>query len=180
MQITVDIPDELAQRLDPLKDELPQILMLGLREVEANPASGFSGLTQILEFMASLPSPQEILALQFSEPLQTEIDRLVEKKNAEGLNPTEQYLWQQYKFVEHLVSIAKTRALLKLKENAVLDEETVSDRIESKLSDRSSILLNQAPRKTSTGASILAALQSINAWQGDDFEECLPKFPPQQ
>ena len=53
--ITLQIPDELALRLDPLKDELPQILMLGLREVEANPTNGFSGLRQILEFIASLP-----------------------------------------------------------------------------------------------------------------------------
>lgn len=117
MQITVNIPDELAMRLDPLKDELPQILMLGLREIEANPSNGFSGLTQILEFMASLPSPQEILALRLSEPLQREIDRLLEKNRTEGLTSIEQRLWQQYEFVEHLVRISKAKALLKLSES---------------------------------------------------------------
>ncbi len=116
MQITVDIPDELALRLNPLKDELPQILILGLREVEANPATGFSGLTQVLEFMASLPSPQEILALRLSEPLQAEIDTLLEKNRTEGLTAIEQRLWQQYEFIEHLVRIAKAQALLKLNE----------------------------------------------------------------
>ncbi|MEG4533197.1 hypothetical protein [Microcoleus sp. D2_18a_D3] len=116
--ITLQIPDELARRLDTLKDELPQILMLGLREVEANPSSGFSGLTQILEFIASLPSPQEILALRLSDSLQAEIDTLLEKNRTEGLTPIEQRLWQQYEFVEHLVRIAKAQALLKLSEAA--------------------------------------------------------------
>jgi hypothetical protein len=118
MEITVDIPDELALRLNPLKDKLPQILILGLREVEANPSTGFSGLTQVLEFMASLPSPQEILALRLSEPLQAEIDTLLEKNRTEGLTVNEQRLWQQYEFVEHLVRIAKAQALLKINEAA--------------------------------------------------------------
>ncbi|WP_293367077.1 hypothetical protein [Microcoleus sp. CAWBG50] len=116
--ITLQIPDELALRLDTLKDDLPQILMLGLREVEANPSNGFSGLTQILEFIASLPSPQEILALRLSDAVQTEIDTLLEKNRTEGLTPIEQRLWQQYEFVEHLVRIAKAQALLKLSEAA--------------------------------------------------------------
>lgn len=118
MHMTVDVPDELAMRLDPLKDELPQILMLGLRQVEAIFITGLSGLTQVLEFMASLPSPQEILALRLSEPLQAEIDRLLEKNRSEGLTPIEQRLWQHYEFVEHLVRIAKAKALLKLNEVA--------------------------------------------------------------
>lgn len=116
MEITVDIPDELALRLNPLKDELPQILILGLREVQANPGTGFSGLTQVLEFMASLPSPQEILALRLSESLQAEIDTLLEKNRTEGLTAIEERLWQQYEFIEHLVRIAKAQALLKLNE----------------------------------------------------------------
>jgi hypothetical protein len=103
--ITLQIPDELALRLDTLKDELPQILMLGLREVEANPSSGFSGLTKIL-------------ALRLSESIQAEIDTLLEKNRTEGLTPIEQRLWQQYEFVEHLVRIAKAQALLKLSEAA--------------------------------------------------------------
>lgn len=118
MEITLNIPDELALRLNPVKDELPQILTLGLREVEANPSTGFSGLTQVLEFMASLPSPQEILALRLSDSLQAEIDTLLEKNRTQGLTLHEQRLWQQYEFVEHLVRIAKAKALLKLNEAA--------------------------------------------------------------
>ncbi|MGL5064850.1 MAG: hypothetical protein ACRC62_33130 [Microcoleus sp.] len=120
--ITFQIPDELAMRLDPLKDELPQILMLGLREVEANPANGFSGLRQILEFIASLPSPQEILALRLSDSLQAEIDTLLEKNRTEGLTQIEQRLWQQYEFVEHLVCLLQVNRAECLTERKLLSK----------------------------------------------------------
>ena len=35
-QITVDVPDEIAMRLASRPNELPQILALGLREVNTN------------------------------------------------------------------------------------------------------------------------------------------------
>jgi hypothetical protein len=118
MQIILDIPDEMARQLEPLKDDLPQILALGLQELTANPSTGFSGLTSILEFLASLPSPSEILALRLSESVQAEVDALLEKNRTEGLSLIEQKLWQQYEFVEHLVRIAKAQALLRLNEAA--------------------------------------------------------------
>ena len=70
MQIKVEVPDELALRLSSLQEQLPQILELGLREWNADAQSGFSGLTDVLEFLANLPSPEEILALKSSEALQ--------------------------------------------------------------------------------------------------------------
>jgi hypothetical protein len=118
MQITLNVPDEIAGQLELFKDDLPQILALGLQAVKANPSTGLSGLTGLLEFLASLPPPSEILALRLSESVQAEVDALLEKNRTEGLSPTEQQLWQQYEFVEHLVRIAKAQALLKLNEAA--------------------------------------------------------------
>jgi hypothetical protein len=118
MQITVDISDEMMKQLEPLRDELPQILALGLQQMQANPTEGFSGLKDILEFLAQLPSPQEILALKLSDKLQAEVEGLLEKNREEGLTAGEQRLWQQYEFVEHLVRMAKARALVKIKEAA--------------------------------------------------------------
>jgi hypothetical protein len=114
-QITVDVPDEMAARLASCPDQLPQILALGLREVDANLSSGFSGLSAVLEFLVKLPPPQEVLALRLSPVVQAEVDALLEKSRTEGLNAVEQSLWQQYEYVEHLVRMAKAQALLKLK-----------------------------------------------------------------
>jgi hypothetical protein len=117
-QIILDIPDDMIKKLEPLRDELPQILALGLQQIQANPTQGFSGLAEILEFLAQLPSPQEILALRLSDNLQEEVERLLEKNKTDGLNNREQRLWQQYEFVEHLVRMAKARALVKINEAA--------------------------------------------------------------
>ena len=114
-QIIVCVPDEIAARLASRPDELPQILALGLREVNANPASGFSGLSEVLEFLVQLPPPQEILALRLSPEVQAEVDLLLEKNRSIGLSAVEKGLWQQYEYVEHLVRMAKAQALLKLK-----------------------------------------------------------------
>ena len=115
MQITVEIPDELAQRLSPLQTQLPQILELGLREWTAEMRPGFSGLAEVLEFLAGLPIPEEILALQPSEELQQQIEALLEKNRTLGLSTEEEQLWHHYEYVEHLVRIAKAKALVKLK-----------------------------------------------------------------
>ena len=114
MQITLNLPDDLAARLTPLQDQIPQILEFGLRELEATPQSGFSGLSAILEFLAGLPTPEETLALHPSEALQTQIDALLEKNRTVGLTTEEEKLWQSYEYIEHLVRIAKTKAYIKL------------------------------------------------------------------
>jgi hypothetical protein len=52
MQITIDLPEDMIGKLEPLRSDLPQILALGLKEFQANPSQGISGLTEILEFLA--------------------------------------------------------------------------------------------------------------------------------
>ncbi|MDB9435648.1 hypothetical protein BMF77_01981 [Dolichospermum sp. UHCC 0315A] len=126
MQITLDIPDEMARNLESRKEDLPQILALGLREISANPATGFSGLTEVLEFLAKLPSPQEILTLRLSPIVQAEIESLLDKNRSQGLDESDseallqadRCLWQYYEFIEHLVRLAKSQALLRLQQSA--------------------------------------------------------------
>ena len=77
MQITVNLPDELALRLQNYQQQLPEILELGLREFNANAQMGFEGMAEVLEFLAQLPTPEEIIALRPSQKLQAQIDRLL-------------------------------------------------------------------------------------------------------
>jgi len=113
MELTLSIPDELATRLRPVKDRLPQILELGLRELHSSPPS-YEGLSDVLEALARLPSPEEVLALRPSPTLQDRIEALLEKNRSSGLSAEERREWEQYQYVEHLVRMAKGRAALKL------------------------------------------------------------------
>jgi hypothetical protein len=115
MEITVTVPDDLATHLRPVEKELPAILRLGIREWTARHGPGFSGLADVLELLASLPTPEEVLAVRPSAALQERIDELLEKNRSGGLSAEEQREWEQYRYVEHLVRLAKARAALRLK-----------------------------------------------------------------
>ena len=99
MEMTLTIPDELASRLRPVKDRLPQILELGLRELHSTPPS-YEGLNDVLEVLARLPSPDEVLALRPSPVLQSRVEDLLEKNRSAGLTPEERREWEQYQYVE--------------------------------------------------------------------------------
>jgi hypothetical protein len=114
--ITLDIPDELEAQLRPLEGQLTRILEPGLREYHASRQLGFEGAAEVLELLAALPSPEEILALRPSGALQEWISDMLEKNRATGLTATEQEAWEQYQYLEHLVRFAKARAALKLHE----------------------------------------------------------------
>ncbi|KYC39129.1 hypothetical protein WA1_34715 [Scytonema hofmannii PCC 7110] len=116
MQVTFDLPDDFVAQLHPLEDKLPQILELGLRELNAIGQSEFSGVAEVLEFLTSLPTPEAIIALRPSKTLQAQISALLEKNHTVGLTPTEEQLWQGYQYLEHIVRMAKARAFVKLKE----------------------------------------------------------------
>jgi hypothetical protein len=115
MEITLRVPDELAIRLRAVENELPQVLELGIREWHARGEAGFSGIAGVLETLASLPTPEEVLALRPSPALQERIEDLLDKNRNGGLSQEEQREWEQYQYVEHLVRLAKARAALKLK-----------------------------------------------------------------
>ncbi len=70
---------------------------------------------EVLEFLATLPTPEEIIALRPSEALQAQISNLVEKNRTQGLTPAEEQVWEQYQYLEHLIRMAKAKAYLKLK-----------------------------------------------------------------
>jgi hypothetical protein len=116
MPMTLEIADDLASQLKPYEAELRQILELGIRERQARGEAGYSGLSIVLEKLASLPAPEEVLALRPAPPLQERIDALLEKNRTDGFSLADQREWDQYQYVEHLVRLAKASAMRKLKE----------------------------------------------------------------
>lgn len=112
--ITLQVPDELAERLRNHEDRLPEILELGLRQLHAEAQQGFEGAAEVLEFLAGLPSPEDILQLRPSERLAHRLTQLLEKNRSGKLDSHEEEEWENYQFLEHLVRMAKAQACLKL------------------------------------------------------------------
>jgi hypothetical protein len=112
--ITLQLPEELAQRLRSYEQRLPEILELGLREFNAEAQAGFEGAAAVLELLADLPGPEEILRLRPSEGLQRRVHYLLEKNRVGCLDSREEEEWEHYQFLEHLVRMAKAKACLKL------------------------------------------------------------------
>lgn len=115
MKITLDISEELATQLQSIEEPLPKVLELGVRKVIDRSQIKFEGVAEVLEFFTQLPTPEEIIALQASESLQNRVRELLDKNRTVGLTEAEQVEWSQYEYVEHLVRIAKAKALAKLK-----------------------------------------------------------------
>ncbi|HXB67714.1 MAG TPA: hypothetical protein VNY05_05695 [Candidatus Acidoferrales bacterium] len=112
--ITLQLPDELVERLRRHEDCLPEVLELGLRELSAATQPGFEGAAEVLEFLAGLPSPEEILNLKPSDRLQRQVQELLDKNRAGTLSSQEERDWERYEFLEHLVRMAKAKACLRL------------------------------------------------------------------
>jgi hypothetical protein len=115
VEITVTVPEDLATRLRPVQTDLPAILELGIREWNARGGAGFAGLADILEKLATLPTPEEVLALRPTPALQERIEHLLEQSRSSALSPEERREWEQYQYAEHLVRLAKAQAALKLR-----------------------------------------------------------------
>lgn len=111
MELTIELPENLAISLQSNRKNLPQIFEAGLREFKANSSIGYKNVADVLEFLASLPTPKEILELHPSADLQAEVERLLEKNRREGLTESEERTWESYEFIEHLVRVAKAKAL---------------------------------------------------------------------
>jgi hypothetical protein len=118
MKVTLTVPDDLAsefQLQSIAAEQLAQIFERALRRRNGVQGAEFEGLTDVLEVLAELPSPEEVLALRPSEELQQRINTLLEKNRTAGLSPEEENWWEQFRYVEHLMRVAKAKAATKLK-----------------------------------------------------------------
>jgi hypothetical protein len=71
-------------------------------------------IQEVLDFLASDPSPEEIVALRPSSILSRWIEEMLEKNRTEGLTSLEEQEWERYQYLEHLVRMAKIKAYMEL------------------------------------------------------------------
>ncbi|MDQ2829943.1 MAG: hypothetical protein M3Y74_12950 [Chloroflexota bacterium] len=110
MEITVQVPDALGQRLRRYQERLPEVLERGLREVMAEGSGAFQDESGVLEVLASEPAPDQILALHPSAQLQARVADLLDAGKRSELSPADEAELERYLAVEHLVRLAKAHA----------------------------------------------------------------------
>ena len=109
VQMTIAVPDNLAERLMSARDRLPEILELGLRQLTT-----IQGYGEVIEFLASGPTPQALVEYHPSPKVQERVSELLEKNRANSLTTLEQSELAQYESLDLFMTLVKARARQRL------------------------------------------------------------------
>ncbi|MUG95823.1 hypothetical protein F7734_27080 [Scytonema sp. UIC 10036] len=118
-ELTIQISDELAQRLKPLQNRLPELLWR-LLDVANSPQVQQTVLAEttdipevyqeVLDFLIKRPTPEEIMNFKVSSQAQTRLQALLEKNRSAILSPMELAELDVYEQLEHIMILLKARA----------------------------------------------------------------------
>jgi hypothetical protein len=112
VEITIQVPEALAERIAALGDRLPEVLEIGLKELPPLPTEVYR---YVLEFLASNPSPQAISNFNPTPRMQERISELLQKNRTEGLMTEETAELDEYVRLDRFLTTLKIRALKDLK-----------------------------------------------------------------
>jgi hypothetical protein len=116
--ITLQVPDELATRLEPVRDRLPRLLSAALEMYPELSAAVPSALpthpvfNEAIDFLASGPTASQIIAYKVSPAAQARLEELLDKNREEGLTPAESAELDTYEQISHVFILLKARARL--------------------------------------------------------------------
>ena len=113
VETKMQVPDNLARRLQPMHDWLPSVLelsLVGFRTQAVQTAS------EIIEFLAKGPSPKDVMDFHVSDRAQERLRRLLAISQAGLASEEEQAELDEIGQVEHIVILLKAQALEHLAE----------------------------------------------------------------
>lgn len=105
-KMTVDIPDALAERIEPLVPWLPTVLEISLIGYRT-PAAATA--TEVVDFLATKPSLDDIAVFHVSEQAQARVRRLLALNEAGLLGEIEQRELDELQRIEHAVILLKAQ-----------------------------------------------------------------------
>lgn len=110
VNITIQVPFDLAHRLQPYQKRLPELLERGLQTVAVQEDEALSDENQIMAVLTSNPTSEQLLALRPSAKFQARVSELLERNKQTRLSRAEEAELERYLFLEHLVRLAKAHA----------------------------------------------------------------------
>ena len=107
--ITLEVPDELAIRLHPLRKRLTDFLTSLVKDSFHAPPSSHPA-DEMLNFLISRPAPADILLFKSSPEAQARLEELLDKNREESLNETEQLELDKYLQMNNFFILLKAHA----------------------------------------------------------------------
>jgi hypothetical protein len=107
VEIKMQVPDNLAQRLQPMYNWLPTVLELSLVGFKTQAVQTAS---EIVEFLAKDPSPSDVIAYNVSDRAQERLRRLLAINEAGLASEEEQAELDEIDQIEHIMILLKAQA----------------------------------------------------------------------
>ena len=115
-QLTIQVPDELANRLQPILHRLPELLsqLIETHTPETltltNSSDTLNTYTEVLDFLIKQPTPEQIAKFKVSTQSQTRLEYLLEKNRMGTISKAENSELDIYEQLEQLMILLKARA----------------------------------------------------------------------
>lgn len=124
IELTVQLPDDVAARLAPVQHQLPLLLQQIAQSVPVDrpaestlqPPTAYPIYNEMLDFLLTAPSPQEIVNFKASAAVQSRLGELLVKNREATLTEDEQAELDAYEQVEHIITLLKARASVQLRQ----------------------------------------------------------------
>ncbi len=108
IQMTLQVPDELAARIEPMSAWVPTIIELSLIGFETLATRTAS---EVIGFLSQNPSPKEVLGYHVSDEAQERLRRLLMLNEAGMLSEVEQQELDELERLEHVIVMLKARMI---------------------------------------------------------------------
>ncbi len=107
VEMTLTIPDQLADRLRPMTTWLPAVLELSLQGFQT---SAIQTVAEIIKFLSAGPTPEQVVGFVVSERAQERLKRLLALNQAGLLSQAEQNELDELEQIEHMMVLLKAGA----------------------------------------------------------------------
>jgi hypothetical protein len=112
VEITIQVPESLAEKIAANRERLPEVLALGFKELPSLPNEVYRS---VMEFLASNPSPEAILDFDLSPAMRERATTLVRKEREGQAEAAEVAELDEYMRIDNILSTLKTGALRRIK-----------------------------------------------------------------
>lgn len=100
VELTLQIPNSLAQQIQPISNWIPTIIELSVANFKASNVKKASD--ELIEFLSSNPTPKQVLKYKISDKSQNRVSELLAKNGDETITPNENKELNEWQRFNHI------------------------------------------------------------------------------